>query len=75
MLRSPGLYGTGAAAGHVVGAEHMGAAVGALLTGVVMAPALGITVTALLSVSMKLASAGVFVITRDESPQARFVTT
>lgn len=66
---------TGPAAGHVVGADHIGAALGALLTGVVMVPALGITVTAFLLAGVKLASAAILVITRHETSRAPFLAT
>ncbi len=49
----------GAAAGSVVGADHVGACVGALLCGVLLVPVFGMTTTAMLLAGMKLASAAV----------------
>ena len=49
----------GAAAGSVVGADHFGACLGALLCGVLLVPVYGMMTTAMLLAGMKLASAGV----------------
>jgi spermidine synthase len=48
----------GAAAGVVVAADHAGACLGALLTGVLLVPVLGIASTAVILGGMKLVSAG-----------------
>ena len=47
----------GAAAGSIVGADHVGACIGALLTGVLLVPVFGTLATALLLAGIKLASA------------------
>jgi spermidine synthase len=47
----------GAAAGSVVGADHAGACLGALLCGILLVPVLGTTVAAFLLAGMKLSSA------------------
>lgn len=47
----------GAAAGNVVGADHAGACLGALFTGVLLVPIFGTAATALLLVGMKIISA------------------
>ena len=47
----------GAAAGSVVGADHAGACVGALLSGLLLVPVFGTAAAALLLVGIKLGSA------------------
>ncbi|MGB9624900.1 MAG: hypothetical protein ACPMAQ_08565, partial [Phycisphaerae bacterium] len=49
--------GAGASAGSVVGADHAGACLGALLTGVLLVPVLGTTTAALSLAAMKALSA------------------
>jgi spermidine synthase len=51
----------GRAAAGIVGADHAGACLGALLTGVLMVPVYGTATTALILGGMKLASAGLLV--------------
>ena len=58
------LTSTSGAAGSVVGADHAGACVGALLTGLVLVPVFGTATASLLLVGIKLASAGLLLIAR-----------
>lgn len=53
----------GAAAGSVVGADHLGACLGALLCGIVLVPVFGTLTAAWLLVGMKLVSAGLLIAT------------
>ncbi|HVP13798.1 MAG TPA: hypothetical protein VMV94_21665 [Phycisphaerae bacterium] len=54
----------GAIAGSVVGADHAGACLGALLTGILLVPVFGIAATALLLASVKLCSAAILLVVR-----------
>jgi spermidine synthase len=58
----------GAAAGSVVGADHAGACLGALLCGILLVPVLGTVTTALLLAGMKLVSAAVIAFSRRYLP-------
>jgi spermidine synthase len=55
--------GTGAVTGSVVGADHAGACLGALLCGVLLVPVFGTVTTACLLGAMKAATAGVLALT------------
>jgi spermidine synthase len=55
---------TGATAGSVVGADHAGACLGALLCGILLVPVLGTATAAFLLAGMKLASAAVLAVGR-----------
>ena len=60
-----GAYGAvGEAAGSVVGADHAGACLGALLTGIFLVPVLGTAAAAYFLVALKLVSAGLLIVTR-----------
>ena len=54
----------GAAAGSVVGADHAGACLGALLCGILLVPVLGTATAAFLLAGIKLASAGLLTVGR-----------
>ena len=54
----------GAAAGGVVGADHAGACLGALLCGILLVPVFGTATAAFLLAGMKLVSAGLLVVGR-----------
>ncbi len=56
-------------AGNIVGADHAGACLGALLTGVLLVPVFGITVSACLLAAIKLVSAVVLLACRMRSPR------
>lgn len=58
------------AAGSVIGADHAGACVGALLCGVLLVPVFGTVAAALLLAGMKLTSAGVLATVRRRVPLA-----
>lgn len=60
----------GATAGSVVGADHAGACLGALLCGVLLVPVFGTVTAALLLAGMKLSSAATLALTRRSSPAA-----
>jgi spermidine synthase len=53
----------GKAAGGVVGADHVGACLGALFTGLLLVPVYGIMTTALLLAGIKVVSAGLLLLT------------
>jgi spermidine synthase len=57
----------GKAAGGIVGADHVGACMGALFTGLLLVPVYGITTTALLLVGVKIVSAASLMLTARES--------
>lgn len=57
-----------AVAGNIVGADHAGACLGALLTGVLLVPVFGITTSAYLLAAIKLATAGVLIACKTRSP-------
>jgi len=57
LVKLESMGGAGAAAGSIVGADHAGACIGALLTGVLLVPVFGTLATAVLLAAIKLASA------------------
>ena len=54
----------GAAAGVVVGADHAGACIGALLTGILMVPVFGTITTAFILAGIKITSAATLLIAK-----------
>ena len=59
---------TGAAAGSVVGADHAGACLGALLCGILLVPVFGTAAAAFLLAGVKLGSAAVLTLGRRFAP-------
>jgi spermidine synthase len=64
----------GAAAGSVVGADHAGACLGALLSGLLLVPVFGIAAAALLLCGLKLASAAILALVGRGAGPARYHT-
>jgi len=62
---------TGAVTGSVVGADHAGACLGALLCGVLLVPVFGTVTTVCLLGATKLATAGVLALTRNDASRNR----
>jgi predicted membrane-bound spermidine synthase len=60
----------GATAGVIIAADHAGACLGALLTGILLVPVLGTAATAYLLVAIKCISAGLLAVGRRLSPAA-----
>jgi len=69
-LRQAWIARAGSAAAGVVGADHIGACVGAALTGILLVPVFGIATTALLLAAIKLGSAGLLAVTRPRAGAA-----